>query len=200
MTDPAKSSPSAKSSPENPWSAPVTVSQIPETGLHSRFEASPAQRVALAAAADLRDVTSAQASFELSHVGGGRVHVVGRVTARVGQECVVTLDPIDCEIDETIDLMFVPEAEVKHLEDLVEDDADGDDTPDPPEPIVNDSIYLGRVATDALFLGIDPYPRKPGVEFEPPPVVVDPKDHPFAALKALQDDAAAPLAKKPKGK
>ena len=77
MTDPAKSSPSAKSSPENPWSAPVTVSQIPETGLHSRFEASPAQRVALAAAASLRDVSSAQASFELSHVVGGRVHAGG---------------------------------------------------------------------------------------------------------------------------
>ena len=40
--------------------------------------------------------------------------------------------------------------------------------PDPPEPIVNGVIDLGRLATDALFLGIDPYPRKPDAVFEPP--------------------------------
>ncbi len=28
-------------------------------------------------------------------------------------------------------------------------------------------IDLGRVATDALYLAVDPYPRKPGVVFEP---------------------------------
>jgi uncharacterized metal-binding protein YceD (DUF177 family) len=191
----------AKPSPDNPWSAPVTVSQIPETGLHSVLEANDAQRAALAAAAGLRDVSSAQASFDLSHAAGGRVQVVGRVTARVGQTCVVTLDPIDCDIDEPIDLMFVPEAEIKHLEDLVDDDAEDEEIPDPPEPIVNDSIDLGRLATDALFLGIDPYPRKPGAVFEPPPEVVDPEDHPFAALKALQEGKEpGTQSKKPKGK
>ena len=58
--------------------------------------------------------------------------------------------------------------------------------PDPPEPIVNGVIDLGRLATDALFLGIDPYPRRPDAVFEPPVVAADPEDHPFAALKALQ--------------
>ena len=33
---------------------------------------------------------------------------------------------------------------------------------DPPEPIENGIIDLGRVATDALYLAVDPYPRKPG--------------------------------------
>ncbi len=175
------------------------VSKIPETGLHSSLEASGAQRAALAAAADLRNILSAKATFDLSHVGRGRVHVVGRVTARVGQTCVVTLEPIDNDIDEAIDLMFVPEAEVKHLADLIDDDAPEGEVPDPPEPILNGGIDLGRVATDALFLGIDPYPRKPGVEFSPPPMTVDPEDHPFATLKALQNPAAG-AAKKPKAK
>ena len=40
-----------------------------------------------------------------------------------------------------------------------------------------------------LCLAIDPYPRKPGAVFEPQVVAVDPEDHPFAALKALQTDA-----------
>ena len=66
-----------------------------------------------------------------------------------------------------------------------------EEIPDPPEPIVNGIIDLGRLATDALFLGIDPYPRKPDAVFEPPVEADDPEDHPFAALKALQIDAKA---------
>jgi hypothetical protein len=70
--------------------------------------------------------------------------------------------------------------------------------PDPPEPIVNGVIDLGRLATDALFLGVDPYPRKPDAVFEVPVVPPDPEDHPFAALKALQLDAKPPNPEKPK--
>jgi hypothetical protein len=61
-------------------------------------------------------------------------------------------------------------------------------------------INLGRVATDALFLGIDPYPRRPDAVFETPAAIADPEDHPFAALKALQLDAKPTGAKKPKSR
>ena len=54
---------------------------------------------------------------------------------------------------------------------------------DPPEPIENGMIDLGRLATDVLYLAIDPYPRKPGAVFEPEVTAADPEDHPFAALK-----------------
>jgi len=103
---------------------------------------------------------------------------------------VVTLDPIESEIDEDVDLMFAPEAEVRQPADLVEEGRDSEDAevvPERPEAIVNGVIDLGRLATDALFLGIDPYPRKPGAVFEAQVVAPDPEDHPFAALKALQD-------------
>ncbi len=181
----------------DPWSWPVNVTQIPETGLHAAFEATGAQRAALAAVAGLRDVAQAGAAFEVSHAGGGKVHVRGRVTARVGQTCVVTLDPIESAIDEEVDLMFAPEADIPRLAALIDDAAGSDDEiPDSPEPIENDMIDLGRVATDALFLGIDPYPRKPGAVFDRPAVAADPDDHPFAALKGLRGDAASGSGKK----
>lgn len=183
---------------DDPWRKPVNVEHIPETGLQLKLEANEAQRAALAAAGGLREVLAAVASFELSHVAGGKVRVVGRVKARVGQSCVVTLDPIDSDIDEPIDLLCAREADIPPLADTIDDDADPSDIPDPPEPIVNGIIDLGRLATDALFLGIDPYPRKPDAVFDPPPVEVDPEEHPFAALKALQADAAAPKPKKGK--
>jgi uncharacterized protein DUF177 involved in 23S rRNA accumulation len=183
----------------DPWRAPVAVAQIPETGLHRDIEASRGQREALAEVAGLREVLSAHASFDLTPKSGGRVHVAGQVHARVGQTCVVTLDPIENEIVEEIDLVFAPSEEIPELPDQVEDAEERDEEleiPDPPEAIVNGIIDLGRIATDALFLGLDPYPRKPGAVFEPRIVAADPEDHPFAALKNLR---IGPDAKKPKG-
>ena len=122
---------------------------------------------------------------------GGRVQVTGRVRARVGQTCVVTLDPIESEIDEEVDLTFAPEAEARKLADLIEEGRDDEEPPevlDPPEAIIGGTIDLGRIATDAIFLAIDPYPRKPGAVFEAEVTAPDPEDHPFAALKALQDN------------
>lgn len=183
----------------DPWSVPVTVAQIPDTGLHRDIEAGPATRDAMAAAAGLREILSASASLDVTPKGEGRVHVSGRVRARIGQTCVVTLDPIENDIDEPIDLIFAPPEQIPELADLVNEAAERDsEIPDPPEPIVNGVIDLGRLATDALFLGVDPYPRKPDAVFEPPVVAADPEDHPFAALKALQLDKKPPGPKKPK--
>lgn len=174
----------------DPWRSPVIVAQVPETGLHRNLTASPAERQAMAELAGLRDIPSAEANFDVVPKSGGRVHVTGRVRARVGQTCVVTLDPIESEIDEEVDLTFAPEAEARRLADLIEegqDDAEPAEVADPPEAIVGGIIDLGRIATDALYLAIDPYPRKPGAVFETEVVAPDPEDHPFAALKALQD-------------
>jgi uncharacterized metal-binding protein YceD (DUF177 family) len=188
----------------DPWSIPVVVAQIPDTGLHRGFEASPATRAAMADVAGLREVLSAQASLDVTPKGGGRVHVTGRVQARIGQTCVVSLDPIENDIDEAIDLIFAPPEQIPEMAALVDEAAESDsEIPDPPEPIENGMIDLGRVATDALFLAVDPYPRKPDAVFEPLVVAEDPEDHPFAALKALQIDAKPKAPKtrpnKPKG-
>jgi hypothetical protein len=174
----------------DPWSVPVVVAQLPDTGLHRDIEADPAARASMAGVAGLREVLSASASLEVTPKNGGRVHVTGRVRARIGQTCVVTLDPIENEIDEPIDLVFAPPEQIPQLSDLVDDAAESDvEIPDPPEPIVNGVIDLGRLATDALFLAVDPYPRRPDAVFEPLIEAADPMDHPFAALKALQVDS-----------
>lgn len=183
----------------SPWTVPIVVAQIPDTGLHRDIEAGTAERVAIAAVGDLRDVLSASASFDIMPIGQGRISVVGSVKARIGQTCVVTLDPIENDLDETIDLIFAPEEQIPQLADLVDEAAAGEgEVPDPPEPILNGIIDLGRVATDALFLGVDPYPRKPDAVFELPTIPDDPADHPFAALKALQGDGKPADPTKPK--
>jgi uncharacterized metal-binding protein YceD (DUF177 family) len=174
----------------DPWSDPVVVAQLPEAGLHRDLEADRAAREAMAEVAGLREILAASASLDVTPGKGGRVHVAGRVRARVGQTCVVTLDPVENDIDEEIDLVFAPPEQIPQLADLVDEAAESDvEIPDPPEPIENGIIDLGRVATDALFLGIDPYPRRSDAVFEPQVAEADPEDHPFAALKALKLDA-----------
>lgn len=172
----------------DPWRAPVLVAQIPDTGVHREIEASPREREAMAQLGGVREILAAHASFDVTPRSGGRFQVVGRVQARVGQTCVVTLEPMESAIDEEIDLLFAPEAEARQLADLIEEGQDDEDAElaDPPEAIVGGMIDLGRIATDALFLGIDPYPRKEGAVFEPQVEVAAPEDHPFAALKVLQ--------------
>jgi hypothetical protein len=183
----------------DPWSVPVAVAQIPDTGLHRDIEAGPAARAAMAELAGLREILSASASLDVTPKGRGRFQVEGRVQARIGQTCVVTLDPIENDIDEAIDLIFAPAEQIPELSDLIDDSAESsEEIPDPPEPIENGFIDLGRLATDALFLGIDPYPRRPDAVFEPPVVAADPQDHPFAALKALQPDAKPLAPNKPR--
>jgi uncharacterized metal-binding protein YceD (DUF177 family) len=183
----------------DPWSVPIAVLQIPDTGLHRDLEADQATRAAMAEVAGLREIISANASLDVTPDRDGRFHVTGRVRARIGQTCVVTLDPIENDIDEPIDLMFAPPEQIPVLADLVDEAADSDsEIPDPPEPIENGFIDLGRLATDALLLAIDPYPRKPDAVFKPVITAPDPEDHPFAALKALKVDAKPRAARKPK--
>jgi uncharacterized metal-binding protein YceD (DUF177 family) len=184
----------------DPWRALVNVAQIPDGGLHREIEADAPARAVMTEAAGLRDISSLRAAFDLSR-RSGRVHVVGRVQAKVGQTCVVTLEPIENQIDEEVDLIFAPADEIAPQIDA-DDDGGEAAVAEPPEPIENGMIDLGRLATDVLYLAIDPYPRKQGVVFEPQLTAVDPEDHPFAALKALQTgpDTSAPAPGKRKAK
>jgi uncharacterized metal-binding protein YceD (DUF177 family) len=182
----------------DPWRVPVAVAEIPELGLHREIEAGLIERKSMAGVAGLREIALANAALDLTPMGGGRFHVGGHVRARVGQTCVVTLEPIENEIDEPIDLVFAPPEQIPDLAELVDEANEEVETPDPPEPIVGGIIDLGRLATDALFLAIDPYPRRKDAVFEPPVEPADPDAHPFAALKALQLGSKTPGSKKPK--
>src|SRR5262245_1539689 len=81
-----------------PWSAPVALHDVPETGRHVDLVADATTRAAMAAAIGLRELPRLEASFDVSRHGREGLRVVGRVSATVGQTCVVTLDPIENDI------------------------------------------------------------------------------------------------------
>lgn len=169
--------------PTHPWSVPVAVEDVPETGLHMEIEAPAAVRVELAKLAGLRELPRLTALFDLTRQGAG-VHVAGEVSATVGQTCVVSLEPMESELNEAVDVSFSPSAAAQAATAEEGHHAKPDDE-EPPEPLVGGAIDLGALVTEFLLLGIDPYPRKPGVRFAPPKVE-DSGEHPFAALASLK--------------
>ncbi len=171
-------------SSERPWSVPVPISEVPETGRHVQLVADEATRRAVAGLAGLAGVPRLAAQFELTRHGHGGVHVVGHVSATVGQICVVTLEPIENELDEAVDLIFASADATWHSGREIAEAATVAD--DPPEVLHDGMVDLGAIATEFLLLGIDPYPRKPGIVFEA--LADDDHDtaHPFSALAALK--------------
>ena len=116
----------------DPWRVPVAVAQIPETGLHRDIEADQAIRNAVADVGGLREVLSVQASFDVTPARGGRFHVAGHLRARIGQTCVVTLEEMETDIDEPIDLTFAPPEQIPQMAALVDEAGESDEvTPDP---------------------------------------------------------------------
>ena len=87
------------------------------------------------------------------------------------------------EIEETVDLVFVPQQPPAPSE--KETEAEPRDVKwNDPEPLIDGVVDLGALATEFLLLGLDPYPRKPGAVFEPPQDLA-PDAGPFAALAKL---------------
>jgi len=84
------------------WSVPVAVEDIPDTGLHIEIDVPAATRAEVAQLAALRELPQLSAVFDLTRQGTG-VHVSGQVSARVGQTCVVTLEPIESVVEETVE-------------------------------------------------------------------------------------------------
>jgi len=162
------------------WSFAIAAADIPQAGRRFEFRADERTRAAVATLTGLRAVARLEAQFDVRRHGADGLHVTGTVSATVGQTCVVSLEPIESEIEESVDLLFVPiRAESGRAAGVA-------GTEEGPEPLLDGRIDLGAIATEFLVLGIDPHPRKPGVVFEPPAIEDDPAAHPFAALAALK--------------
>jgi hypothetical protein len=166
-----------------PWRVPIATEEIPDTGQRFDLVANEPVRAAIAKVAGLRAVPRFEAHFDVTRRGAGGLHVGGKISATVGQTCVVTLEPLDNEVEETVDLLFEPSSPVSETQGEA-DPRLRDVKLDDPEPLVGGVVDLGALAMEFLILGLDPYPRKPGAIFETPQEGT-PESGPFAALSQL---------------
>ena len=166
-----------------PWSLPVLVADIPETGRRFDLAADAGVRMAIAKSAGLLALPRFEATFELTRHGRDGVRVEGHISATVEQSCGLTLEPVEGQVEEDVDLVYAPSREPTPR------DGSRDDHAQPsvlPETLHDGAVDLGAIATEFLILGIDPYPRKPGTAFHAPPTEENVASHPFAALAALK--------------
>ena len=148
------------------------------------IEAAPAEREALASSFQLPAIAALTATLRVERAGRG-AHVSGAVHGELTQICVVSLEPFDATVDEEVDVRFEPEADAaarrgRSDEPVTVSMSDEDE----PDPLIDGRIDLGALAAEFFALGLDPYPRKPGVTFEAPREE-EKKDRPFAVLRTL---------------
>ncbi|NIX77624.1 YceD family protein [Microvirga terricola] len=162
-----------------PLSRPVEVMNLPPQGTQIHVEATTEECAALAKDFGLPGIQALSGDFKLVNSAKG-VHVIGVVKASITQICVVSLDPFDSQVEEEVEVDFAessgmppePPTEMHEYE--------------PPDEIVNGEVDLGALTAEFLALGLDPYPRKPGVDFAYKDPAAE-EDSPFAALKTLKN-------------
>lgn len=175
------------------YSYPVKVSHVSANPFIVRISAGAADLVLLAAQWGVPEVLSFTAELTLSRWKRDGVRVKGHVGSTLVQECVVTLDPVTQQVKEDIEMVFLPENS-RLVSRMTDDKGEmflDPDGPDAPELFEGDSIDVGVVAAEFAALAIDPYPRKPGLEFgdriESDPTT-DKKPSPFAVLQGMKRD------------
>ena len=167
-----------------PWSETVRLAQLSHEPQRRSLVADEPARARIARALELDDLLELTAEVEATRWLDG-AQVAGRWKARVLQTCGVTLDPFESVLEGDFQLRAVPEGSAAAPEPPVGEQAPLDpEAEDPPDVLTEDRLDLAAYVVEHLALEVDPYPRKPDVEFEPPEA--EPEVSPFAVLKNLK--------------
>jgi uncharacterized metal-binding protein YceD (DUF177 family) len=172
----------------------VDLDHMGPGGAALEIVASDGERAALAKRFGFLGLPAFSARVTVDRRPGGQVVVEGRLRGRLVQACVLTLDPVTQDLDDTFRIVFT-----RDLAD--ERDPESGETvlsaqPDAPEPLSGNLLDVGEIVAEQLSLAADPYPRRPGARLEdvlPRPRregrkgPADQRRHPFAGLAALRD-------------
>jgi hypothetical protein len=172
----------------------VDIDRMGPNGTALEIAASDSERLALAKRFGFLGLPAFSARVTIDRRPGGQVVVEGRLRGRIVQACILTLDPVTQDLDDTFRVVFkqdlAEERDPESGEALVSAQADA------PEPLPGSLLDVGEIVAEQLSLAADPYPRKHGVKLEdvlPKPRKEgrhgrhEPRRHPFAGLAALRD-------------
>jgi len=172
-----------------PYSLPYNLARLGNAGDRVRFAADAEQRTAIAGWAGVLSLEKFEIQVEIAKLGANRFGLAFRVQADVTQGCVVTLEPVPSSLERTFqrELVFVGPTRHGHPADAATPDVvlDGD-LEEGPEEIDSLHIDLATPVLEEFALSLDPYPRRPGVEFAPKSRDSAPRESPFAVLKDLK--------------
>lgn len=149
--------------PTFPFSHPQDVLHLGERVVRVDVTPDASDTARIAEAYSLIALEDVSARFELRRWRKEGVALDGRLRAKASQACVVTLAPVEQEIDETFSMRFDPDAASLAGDDDGEIDIDAF-AEDPPDLLEGGRIDLGAILCEQLALALDPFPRAPGAE------------------------------------
>lgn len=169
------------------WARSLKLGELAHGPVRVRLTPDAAERAAVAKALGLQSLRQFTADVTVSAWLDG-VQVNGRFEAVVEQICGVSLDPFEAELEGEIDIRAVPQGS-PHAATSDGGDLELDsDAPDAPDILDGDAIDLAACVVEHLALELDPFPRKPGAEFDYQPETAE--TSPFAVLRKLADPKA----------
>ena len=152
-----------------PFSQIVLADRLGDSEMQVLVQPNADELKKIAEAYDLTGISNLTAQLTLKPWRKSGVRVVGKLDAKLEQTCVVTLEEFEQEFQDDIDSTFeAVSSRPRKTKDLNED---GEieielETLDPPDVMIDGKIDLGALVCEQLALNLDPFPRKPGAEFQ----------------------------------
>jgi uncharacterized metal-binding protein YceD (DUF177 family) len=165
------------------WSQPVRLHELGRGVMIVSLEPDATARAKIAKDLDLVSLPALTARLTLKPWMDG-VEITGRFDAMVEQTCAVSLDNFEHPLSGEIELRAVPAGSPQAPEPTGGEVDYDPEAPDPPDILEGDAIDLAAYVVEHLALEIDPFARKPGVEFDYQPFPEP--ESPFAVLKKLK--------------
>ncbi len=167
------------------FSRPVLVNKLSEAGLEFTLEANAEEREALAARLGLVSLEALGADVTVTRWRKGGAHLIAHLHGKMIRRCDVSLEDFEVPIDEVADVRYVaPKDQIggTFIDGELILDPESEDIP---EVLEDERFDAGETIVQQLVLSLDPYPRKPGVEFEEIQESQE-KTSPFAVLSNLK--------------
>ncbi len=142
----------------------VPLAELAAGEVSRHLQAGAGERSGLVARFGLESLDSFTADVAAGRNSQGEIVVSGRICARVGQICVVTLEPFVSEIDEHFTHRFTIMAQTQAAPVIIEAGAGEPAEPLEGNVLAGEVVELGEIAVQELSLALDPYPCAPGAD------------------------------------
>lgn len=167
-----------------PWTHAVTFAEVARGLPAQPLEASERERKAIARDLNLVAIGELTAKVSVAPWLDG-AELRGRFHAAITQTCSVSAEDFDDTVEGDFTVHVLPPGSPNAPTDDSGAELDLDpDADDPPDLAEGESIDLAHYVIEHLALELDPFPRKPGAVFAPPPE--ETPASPFAALRNLR--------------
>jgi len=167
----------------------LPANNIPEGGRAYTYEANAGELERISQVIGHGAFTSLVISYHVTPFRKNLVRMTSKLAGEITQTCGISLVPVQTRFEDEAVTLFVPERKFEEMLNLEDDDVLSDENF---EPINDRRLGIGHVLYEQLVGAVNPYPRAPGVEFDPAVggdgEMDTSEEGPFAALARLKKD------------